>query len=191
MLQIHPSARTTPRSGPKSPAPPSLRVSCPAASGHLNRDSVWRILKAERLNRRRPPVSGQPVRRKGTFRDYGPGFVHIAIKHLPKLETAIGERSKRYLYVAIDCRSRSVHLAVKDDGTERSAIAFLREAAKAFPFRLTHVLTENGSCFTPLWCMGRRSGHIDPYSSPASCDADILEASKFQHWVQHLWGDRH
>jgi hypothetical protein len=41
-----------------------------------------------------------------------------------------------------------VHLTVKDDETEESAIAFLREAAAAFPFRLTHVLTENGSCFT-------------------------------------------
>jgi transposase InsO family protein len=40
-------------------------------------------------------------------------------------------------------------LAVKDDETERSAIAFLHEAAAAFPFRLTHVLTDNGSCFTP------------------------------------------
>src|SRR6201987_4323887 len=53
-----------------------------------------------------------------------------------------------YLYVAIDRRSRSVHLAVKDDETEVSAIAFLREAAAALPFRMTHVLTDNGSCFT-------------------------------------------
>jgi Integrase core domain len=44
-----------------------------------------------------------------------------------------------------------VHLAVKDDETEKSAIAFLREAAVAFPFRLTHVLTDNGSCFTPAF----------------------------------------
>ena len=42
-------------------------------------------------------------------------------------------------------------MAVKDDETERSAIAFLREAAKAFPFRLTYVLTDNGSCFTPAF----------------------------------------
>ncbi len=45
----------------------------------------------------------------------------------------------------------SVHLAVKDDETEKSAIAFLQEAAAAFPFRLTHVLTDNGSCFTPAF----------------------------------------
>jgi len=118
---------------------------------HLNRDSIWRILKSEGLSRRRPPVSAQPARGQGVFRDYDLGFIHIDIKHLPKLQTADGERRKRYLFVAIDRRSRSVHLAVKDDETERSAIAFLQEAAAAFPFRITHVLTDNGSCFTPAF----------------------------------------
>src|SRR3954452_10552579 len=115
---------------------------------HLNRDSIWRILKAEGLNRRPKPAPTQPAKGQGTFKDYDLGFVHIDIKHLPKLQTADGERRKRYLYVAIDRRSRSVHLAVKDDETEASAIAFLREAAAALPFRITHVLRDNGSCFT-------------------------------------------
>ncbi len=115
---------------------------------HLNRDSIWRILRSEGLSRRRPPASTQPARGQGVFKDYDLGFIHIDIKHLPKLRTDNGETRKRYLYVAIDRRSRSVHLAVKDDETEKSAIAFLREAAAAFPFRLTHVLTDNGSCFT-------------------------------------------
>jgi transposase InsO family protein len=136
---------------------------------HLNRDSVWRILRSEGLNRRPPPISGRPVRGKGTFGDYDLGFIHIDIKHLPKLQTANGERRKRYLYVAIDRRSRAVHLAVKDDETERSAVAFLREAAKAFPFRLTHVLTDNGSCFTPAFArvcanLGAKYRHTRPYS---------------------------
>jgi transposase InsO family protein len=87
--------------------------------------------------------------------------------HLPKLQTSNGERRKRYLYVAIDRRSRSVHLAVKDDETEASAIAFLREAAAAFPFRLTHVLTDNGSCFTPAFAracatLGAQYRHTRP-----------------------------
>ena len=95
--------------------------------------------------------------------------MHIDIKHLPKLQTADGERRKRYLFVATDRRSRSVHLAVKDDETERSAIAFLREAAAAFPFRLTHVLTDNGSCFTPAFAracaeLGAQYRHTRPYS---------------------------
>ena len=33
----------------------------------------------------------------------------------------------------------------------KSAIAFLREAVAGFPFRLSHMLTDNGSCFTPTF----------------------------------------
>ena len=50
--------------------------------------------------------------------------------------------------MAIDRRSRSVHLAVKDDETEASAKAFLEGALAAFPFRVTRILTDRGSCFT-------------------------------------------
>jgi len=134
---------------------------------HLNRDCIWRILKAEGLNRRAKPLSERPVKGQGTFRDYDLGFVHIDIKHLPKLQTSDGERRKRYLFVAIDRCSRSVHLAVKDDETEKSAIAFLREAAAAFPFQITHVLTDNGSCFTPAFAkacatLGAQYRHTKP-----------------------------
>src|SRR5947209_14761363 len=115
---------------------------------HLNRDSIWRILKAAGLNRRPKPTSTQPAKGQGTFKDYDLGFVHIDIKHLPKLQTADGERRKRYLYVAIDRRSRAVHLAVKDDETEASAIAFLREAGNAFPFHMTHGLQDTERRFT-------------------------------------------
>jgi len=137
---------------------------------HLNRHSVWRILRAQGLSRRPPPPSSdRPTRGQGKFKDYDLGFIHIDIKHLPKLQTANGERRKRYLYVAIDRCSRSVHLAVKDDETERSAIAFLREAAAAFPFRLTHVLTDNGSCFTAAFAkvcaeLGAEYRHTKPRS---------------------------
>jgi transposase InsO family protein len=113
---------------------------------HLNRDAVYRILRAEGLNRR--PVRATPERPAGKFKEYELGFVHMDVKHLPKLRTSDGEPRKRYLFVAIDRRSRSVHLAVKDDETEASATAFLREALAAFPFRVTHVLTDRGSCFT-------------------------------------------
>jgi transposase len=113
---------------------------------HLNRDAVYRILKAEGLGRL--PPAEQRKRRSGTFKDYDLGFVHMDIKHLPKLQTANGERRKRFLYVAIDRCSRWVHLAVKDDELATSAVAFLNEAVRAFPFKLTHVLTDRGSCFT-------------------------------------------
>jgi transposase len=113
---------------------------------HLNRDAVYRILKAEGLGRL-PPAQHRK-RESGTFKDYDLGFVHMDIKHLPKLQTANGERRKRYLSVAIDRCSRWVHLAVKDDELTSSAIAFLTEAIGAAPFKITHVLTDRGSCFT-------------------------------------------
>jgi transposase InsO family protein len=113
---------------------------------HLNRDAVYRILKAEGLGRL--PPAHQRKRESGAFKEYDLGFVHMDIKHLPKLQTANGERRKRYLYVAIDRCSRWVHLAVKDDELTGSAIAFLKEAIGAAPFKITHVLTDRGSCFT-------------------------------------------
>src|SRR5215217_4460510 len=113
---------------------------------HLNRDAVYRILKAEGLGRLAP--ASRSRKPNGTFKEYDLGFVHVDVKHLPKLRTQDGESRKRYLYVAIDRASRFVHLAVKDDETTASAVAFLKEAVRAFPFQVTHVLTDRGSCFT-------------------------------------------
>jgi transposase InsO family protein len=115
---------------------------------HLNRDNIYRVLRAEGLNRRPPKPSTLPAKGQGRFRDYDLGYVHIDVKHLPKLRTADGQVRKRYLYVAIDRCSRFVHLAVYDAETAANAAAFLAEAQKAFPFRITHVLTDRGSCFT-------------------------------------------
>ena len=128
---------------------------------HLNRDAVYRILKAEGLNRL--PPSEQARKPHGTFTDDGVGFVHVDVKHLPKLQDRDRVSRKRSLYVAIDRASRYVHLAVKDDETTASAVAFLTDALGAFPFQVTHVLTDRGSCFT----------------------ADAFEAACERHGVQH------
>src|SRR4051812_41556353 len=82
------------------------------------------------------------------FKEDAVGFVPMDVKHLPKLRDRDGVTRKRYLYLAIDRASRSVHLAVKDNETTASAVAFLDEAVAALPFRLTHVLADQGSCFT-------------------------------------------
>lgn len=106
---------------------------------HLNRDSIYRALDAEGLNRRQPKPTMQPRKGQGRFQHYDLGFVHIDIKHLPKLRTADGETRNR-LYVAIDRCSRFVHLVVYDAENAANAITFLTAARKAFAFR--------GSCFT-------------------------------------------
>jgi hypothetical protein len=69
---------------------------------HLNRYSIYRILKAEGLHRLAdlPPLypDERPRKGRGRFKAYDLGFVHIDIKHLPKLRTRDGECRKRYLY---------------------------------------------------------------------------------------------
>src|SRR4051812_8462628 len=90
---------------------------------HLGRDDACRILKAAGLSWR--PAPARPESAAGKFEEYELGFVHLGLKHLPKLRTADGECRKRCLFVAIDRRSRSVRLAVRDDETEASARSFL------------------------------------------------------------------
>ena len=146
---------------------------------HLNRDSIWRILKADGLNRRRPVAPERPARDAGKFRNYDLGFIHIDIEPLPMLQTADFQRRKRYLFVPIDRFSRSVHLAVKDDMTTNSAASFLREAAAVFPFRITHVLTDNGCCFTPAFArvcaeLGAEYRHTRPYSQQTTDEIEQL-----------------
>lgn len=115
---------------------------------HLNRDSIYRILKGEGLHRLPRPSPTTPHKEPRAFKSYDLGFIHIDIKHLPKLHVIGQGPRKRFLYVAIDRASRMVHLAVKDEETEACASAFLKEALAAFPFVVTHILTDNGSCFT-------------------------------------------
>src|SRR5690349_8432606 len=114
---------------------------------HLNRDSIYRILKAEGLGRL--PAPSVPRKISKQFKGYDLGFVHIDIKHLPKLHVIGSGPRKRYLYVAIDRASRLVHLAVKDEETEAGATAFRSEAVAACPFKVTHVLTDPRSCLPP------------------------------------------
>ncbi len=59
----------------------------------------WRLCLATRVDEN-PRFGLRPGQRHE-------GFVHIAIKHLPELQTHGGERRERYRFVAIGRRSRS------------------------------------------------------------------------------------
>nr|WP_162559716.1 DDE-type integrase/transposase/recombinase [Methylobacterium radiodurans] len=107
---------------------------------HLNRDAVYRILKAEGLNRLPQAERGRrPVNASGQ----GTGRVRFDVTPLATDEPDGG----RFLYVAVDHAARCAHLALKDDETTASAVGFLKEALEAFPSRVTHVLTDHDSCF--------------------------------------------
>jgi len=62
---------------------------------HLRRSSLHRLLErngCSRLPKKEPQDSGQP----GTFKEYGPGYVHGDCFYLPKLEG-----QKHYCFVAL------------------------------------------------------------------------------------------
>ena len=80
-----------------------------------------------------------------TFKTYVPGFVHIDVKYLPQMAD---ERTRRYLFVAIDRATRWVYVALKSDKSARSARAFLSALTQACPVRITRLLTDNGKEFT-------------------------------------------
>ena len=74
-----------------------------------------------------------------------PGYVHIDVKYLPQMAD---ERSRSYLFVAIDRATRWVFVAVKGNKTAASARSFLKALHRACPIRISRVLTDNGREFT-------------------------------------------
>lgn len=90
----------------------------------------------------------RPLSPKSThkpFKDYVPGFVHVDVKYLPRMQD---EERRRYLFVAIDRATRWVFVQVKSNKTAASARAFLAALVKACPIRIERILTDNGREFT-------------------------------------------
>ena len=90
----------------------------------------------------------QPTEKK-TFKDYEPGFVHVDVKYLPRMPD---ERSRQYLFVAIDRATRWVYVEILPAKSAKHAQAFLKRLIAAAPFRITKILTDNGKKFTDRFC---------------------------------------
>ncbi len=131
-------------------APPARSVAGMGASGS---GAVPWTLRTEGLIRRAPPRTDNDAARASSETTTAASFPS-ASSICPSCRRPMTS-TRCSLCAAIDRRSRSVHLAVTDDEPERSAIAVLQGAAAAFPFRFTHVLTANGSCYASL-CSGLR-----------------------------------
>ena len=112
----------------------------------VKRTTVWRILKASALNRV-PEAQKEKAKR---FKEYQPGFLHMDVTYLPRLG---GERY--YLYVAIDRATRLMYYKVYTRRTAENANDFLEACLAFFPFKITHILTDNGNEFTNRFSQGR------------------------------------
>lgn len=109
---------------------------------HLRRSSLHRLLVrhgCSRLPTKQQQDSGQP----GTFKEYGPGYLHVDCFYLPKLEN-----QKHYCFVAIDRATRLVFLWVYDHKNKEAATDFLARCLTFYPFKIQKILTDNGREFT-------------------------------------------
>ena len=104
-----------------------------------NRSNVYRTLRAFDINR----VPEEKKEQAKKFKEYEPGYLHIDVTYLPKLEGI-----KYYLYVAIDRATRLMLFKVYTNKTAGNAVDFLDRCKLYFPFYISHVLTDNGAEFT-------------------------------------------
>lgn len=143
----------------------------------LSRSAVYRELvrlQLHQLKAFRPPTK----RRRGKFRACPPGFLHVDVFYLPRLD---GQR--RYLFVAIDRATRLLTMQISDTRETASALAFLAHCHRFYPFRLYRILTDNGREFTLRTYRGRggvRPRQLHPFTR-------ACRQGKIQHSVTKVY----
>ena len=105
----------------------------------LRRSSIYRFLKRQDINKK--PVEEREKAKK--FKEYEPGFIHMDVTYLPKFNG-----QKYYLFVAIDRATRVMFYKVYEQKTSENTADFVAHCKTFFPFKLTHILTDNGLEFT-------------------------------------------
>jgi hypothetical protein len=112
-----------------------------------SRAAIGRLLVREGVSRLADlmPVAEGEAPPKKTFKDYAPGYLHIDLKELPQMPD---ESRESYLCVAIDRASRWVYFEILPDKTAKGTQGFIERLAKACPFKIEKILTDNGKEFT-------------------------------------------
>lgn len=103
------------------------------------RSAVYRTFVREGINK----VPQKEKDKAKKFKEYEPGYLHIDVTYLPKLNGI-----KYYLFVAIDRATRTLYYQVYDAKTSENAEGFMNKCLDFFSFEITHVLTDNGLEFT-------------------------------------------
>jgi transposase-like protein len=103
------------------------------------RSAIYRTFVREGVNK----VPEKEKEKAKKFKEYDPGFLHIDVTYLPKINGV-----KYYLFVAIDRATRTLYYKIYDAKTSTNAESFILECFDFFPFGITHVLTDNGLEFT-------------------------------------------
>ncbi len=107
---------------------------------NANRSNVYRTLKEYGIS----SVPDDKKREAKKFKEYQPGYLHIDVTYLPKING-----QKYYLFVCIDRATRSMYYQVYENKTANNAVDFLRQCKEFYPFYISHILTS----YCQIWCM--------------------------------------
>ena len=109
-----------------------------ASNDNYNRSNIYRALVENGIN----VIPQEKKDEAKKFKEYSPGFIHIDVTYLPKLEG-----SKKYLFVAIDRATRLLFYKIYPNKDAKCSNEFLKECKEFFPMIISHILTDNGGEF--------------------------------------------
>lgn len=144
----------------------------------LNRSNAYRTLKRNGLNKK-----PKEKRDTGSFKEYDPGYIHMDVFYLPKLN---GKRA--YVFAAIDRTTKMIFLEVYSRKTKESALDFLKKGLAFFPFKINRILTDNGREFTLNGFKNRYGKRIRPKTKhvfTAHCHENKIDHRTTK--VKHPW----
>lgn len=105
----------------------------------ISRSAVYRSLKRQGLTR----LESEPPTPSAQFEPTPAGFVHIDLKHLPKLEGRNG-----YVFVAIERVTRFAYIEIVERRDAHTIAACLKRFLSSFGYCVHTILTDNGAEFT-------------------------------------------
>lgn len=122
------------------------------------RSALYRTFVREGINR----VPEKEKEKAKKFKEYDPGYLHIDVTYLPKIEGI-----KYYLFVAIDRATRTLYFEIYDAKTSDNAVDFLEKCIEFFPVYSSHTLTDNGLEFTNRLLKSKKG---EPCNKPSKFD---------------------
>lgn len=142
----------------------------------LNHSNCYRILKFYHLNR----LTEEEQRQLKKFATYPPGFLHIDCFYLPKINGV-----RWYVYLAVDRATKLVFIKAYPRKDKIAAADFLVSALTFFPFRIHHILTDNGREFTNVGQKG--FGKIGKSQVPFELICELADIDHRRTKAWHPW----
>lgn len=134
----------------------------------ISYSAVYRVLVKEGLNK----VPEEKKEKAKKFKEYEPGYLHIDVTYFPKIEEI-----RYYLFIAIDRATRLMCYKIYTAKSAENAESFLNFCLQFFPFKITHILTDNGLEFTNILIKSKNG----KYCSKPSLVDKVCEKENIQH----------